>query len=502
MKKEKISRILSEIDGKYVEEAAMADDAALPQGARSVSLHRGGKPSRRFRFGLAAACLAAVLLLGTGAFALRAEAKEYQAAVQFFEENGLSTEGLSRTEVKAVYRDITTKSFTYGKTAEVIRQAVPGWEIAQEEVTPQELSKWWEQKYLTVTDDPGETDPAVKPFLEPGIQFLSDFQGGVDAQGNVIPEKGILSCYRDKRLVWTAEFPNRSVTGWSYFEEGTLVWGKDRSDFAAWMACVDEAGNFRWQRNIDHAFQFESISFALSDDDGSWAVISRGDYKYLCLTRLDRDGKELYFHQTEVGELAIWGAVRLGDGYLVHLGRSREGDYAHLYRMDHDGNITENYAFTADEYEYHIAGMTEFEGQVYLSAYTVPALKTPGFGREEIQKILDILWPMDDHGADITSEELTPLVRENYTAVLLICDPEGGTPQTFWSVKGSVGDSLSVNDAGALEWRVKRIDSSYYSPYTSAYTIGCVCSVFRYTFDESGSLIGRADTGETAQFHR
>lgn len=43
-----------------------------------------------------AACLALVLSLGLGSYAYAAEAKEYNAAVQFFQDYGLSTEGLSR----------------------------------------------------------------------------------------------------------------------------------------------------------------------------------------------------------------------------------------------------------------------------------------------------------------------------------------------------------------------------------------------------------------------
>ncbi len=46
---------------------------------------------------------------------------------------------------------------------------------------------------------------------------------------------------------------------------------------------------------------------------------------------------------------------------------------------------------------------------------------------------------------EISSEELTPLVRDNYTAVLLVCDPEGGAPETFYSVQGSLGGKLRVN---------------------------------------------------------
>ena len=71
--------------------------------------------------------------------------------MRFFDENGLSTEGLSREDVKAVYRDITTQCFTYDKTAEVIRRSVPGVEISQREPTPEELEELWNSRDLTAS---------------------------------------------------------------------------------------------------------------------------------------------------------------------------------------------------------------------------------------------------------------------------------------------------------------------------------------------------------------
>ena len=91
-----------------------------------------------------AACLALAASLAGVAFA--AEAREYGAAVAFFDENGLSTEGLSREDVKAVYRDITTQRFSYDKTAQVIERLVPGLEIDQREPTPEELAELWNSK--------------------------------------------------------------------------------------------------------------------------------------------------------------------------------------------------------------------------------------------------------------------------------------------------------------------------------------------------------------------
>ena len=48
-----------------------------------------------------AVCMALLITAGFGAYAYAAEIKEYNQAVQFFAENGLSTEGLTREEIKA-----------------------------------------------------------------------------------------------------------------------------------------------------------------------------------------------------------------------------------------------------------------------------------------------------------------------------------------------------------------------------------------------------------------
>lgn len=108
MKNKRLLDIFGEIDDRHIAEAA------------PVAKKSRNKPIW-FRWGTIAACMVLVLSVCFGSFAVVAEAKEYKAAVQFFNDYGMSTEGLTRGEIKEVYHDITTKSFTYSKTAEVIR---------------------------------------------------------------------------------------------------------------------------------------------------------------------------------------------------------------------------------------------------------------------------------------------------------------------------------------------------------------------------------------------
>lgn len=444
-----------------------------------------------WKWGALAACLAlAVGLVGAG---FAAEAREYSAAVDFFEQNGLSTEGLSRADVKAVYRDIVTESFTNDKTAQVLERAVPGWEISQREPTPEELAALWDRNVWRST------------MPETGFSYSVNYEEKLDESlGFYVLDKSTVDCYQDGELLWTVEFPGFVVEDGVYTSSGTAVWGRNETwsseqPVYASVARLDESGDLLWQRQLDHGFEREYIAAVVDNGDGTWAVVSRGDYEYLCLSQYDMDGNELSNYVTEVGNYGIWNVVCLGDGYLVQLGNTTDGETARLVKLDRTGNLLDTFTYEGEDCDYYIKDMAEFGGRVYLSAYAVPK-QTNGGGRHEIADILAYLF--DNNIWEISSEELTPLVRDNYTAVLLLCDPEGGAPDTFYSVKGSLGGVLAVNGAGELVWDVESVLNTFFSPATSSFTIGGTCQVFRYTFDGAGDLVSQEDTGETVPYHR
>ena len=115
MNKENASKTISLIDEKYINEATEFAVSAGGSGKKQCLPEQSGRHALRKRWAVAAACLAVVIIAGSTMFAFAAEAAEYRTAVAFFDQYGLSSEGLSRAEIKAVYRDITTKSFKNGK---------------------------------------------------------------------------------------------------------------------------------------------------------------------------------------------------------------------------------------------------------------------------------------------------------------------------------------------------------------------------------------------------
>jgi hypothetical protein len=145
---------MSLIDPAYIEEAEVS-----PKRKRLAPLKK---------ILIAAACLVIVLSVGFGGYTYAAEAIEYNNAIRFFDEYELSTEGLSRAEIKYVYRDIENKSFSYSETVYVITRNISpelleGCVIPTENSTPEEIEAFWNYRNDVAFDTPEETDAPHPP---------------------------------------------------------------------------------------------------------------------------------------------------------------------------------------------------------------------------------------------------------------------------------------------------------------------------------------------------
>lgn len=459
---------------------------------------------------LAVAAIAAgfVLCITIGAGAYAAEQKEYNAAVAFFDNYDLSAEGLSRGEIKAVYRDITTKSFTYSKTMEVIKnsiisETIGGMEIIQGDPTPEEMESLWNYRTNSGNYETANSDNAE------GIHYEYYAEERLDsALGFEVHDRSYMEKYDKEELVWRVSFTEFEIRGYACVSGGVIVYGEtptwsSTQTSYGWISKVDDAGNIVWTSRLDNGFHHEYIAEILENEDGTYAVMSRGDLNYFCLSQYDTDGTVTQFQKTEVGNYGIWNAARLGDGYIVQLGSYMENEHARIVKVDRDGSITESISYAAEDCYYYITDMIEFQGNIYLSAYAVPKdpeAEANAGGREEIAGILAYLF--GNNIWEISSEELTPLVRENYTALLLRCNPGSGTPKEFYSVEGSLGGTLACDEDGNLQWDVESITATYFSPATSSFTIGGTSYIYRYTFGKDGIIMNQEKTGQTAVYRR
>ncbi len=450
-------------------------------------------PGRAGQWMAAAACLMLMLCFGFGIHVYAAERREYKAAVTFFEANDLPTEGLTRGEIKAVYRDITTKQFTYNKTAEVLQNSlqaqIPGYEILQKEPTPEEIeSLWTYQNGYRRFVIPDQADYKTE------LVEVTDPDTGVSHF-----EKSVISRYENGKCIWRTDIQAFEALEYQELSVGLLVWGITPSDVGmdsqAAMARLDPDGKLLWVQILNNGFGDEYIGAIAENPDGSIAVFSRGDLKYLCISQYRADGECLSFRKHLVGNYGIWNAARLGEDYLVQLGNNTLEDKQKLVRITQNGEMTDSFRYTAEDRTYHITDLQEFKGNLYISAYTTPQMPV---GYDELHSVIrdyeDLI--------NMPETELTKLVRENYQAVLLICEPDGGMPQEFYSVPGNLGAQLNVDSDNRLIWQTEDIQGVYYSPATSAFTFGGISEIYEYTFSPDGVLESRTETGEKTNFKR
>lgn len=479
--------------------------ASMPKKAkgrlkRGVMLKTRTK-SRNLALKIAIPAVCAAISLGIGGYAIAEDAREYNSAVEFFEANGLSSEGLNRADLKAVYRDITTNSFTNGKTAEVFRNSIEGTEILQSEPSPDELEFFWNTNVNA---------NAYAYTKETPVKYSVDYVGSKTGDDH---EKVTVKCEKDGAVLWTADFPNFG-TRWEdddlYVEQAQFISGKtavigstvhyrevtagSKSNGVShsFLTMIDNSGNKLWTYSFDHGFDWEYV-YKIVENGDHLICLGVGDNDCLFVTELDKNGNEVNFKKTKIdGIRDVRNAVKLGSGYLAQIWTD---DGERLVKIDADGNVTENYFYESDDCDYSIVDMAEFEGEVYLSAYSFP--KGEGGGYAEYSSLREAIASRNsDQPLDVTEP-----VRDFYTAVLLICDPNGGKPETFWAAKNALGGDLDVSD-GKLIWDVKSIVNAGISPYTGSFFLVGNCKVYRYTFDASGKLTNCEDTGKYVPFAR
>lgn len=446
---------------------------------------------------LAAACL--LLIIGClSGVSVYAEAKEYKEAIVFFQENDLTTEGLTRGEIKSIYRDITTGKFSYDKTAEVIKKSVGGYEISQADPTPEDLKNLWEYRNGNTQFPP----PVNADGASYSIEYIDKFDKNL---GFDVLDKTVITKSLGTNVIWNVELTNILVEDYAKLGDSVIVfgssptWSSKQTTYGR-IALISNDGKLLWDKTTSNGFEDEYIASVVHSDNKIIAF-SRGDLKYLCLSEFDMDGNVKAFSKNEIGNFGIRSAAKLGDGYIVQLYNYQSGDL--LMKMKADGSLDDSFTYTSEDCEYFITGMIEFNGSVYLSAYSVPKLAegegTAG-GRYDIAAVLNPIFEQEK--LDISNEELTKLVRDNFTAVLLVCNTESGIPQEFYTVKGSLGSQISVSEDGKLHWNVESITDTYFSPFTSSFTVGGASYVYRYVFDTTGKLLSQEKTDEIVPFRR
>lgn len=442
-----------------------------------------------------------ILIASFSGYKIIADETEYKEAVNFFIENELSIVGLSKSDIKNVYRDITTKRFSLSKTAEIIEKNISEHKIFQDAPSPEDIENLWNYKN-------SNGHYIIKNNYSSDINYEYRYIEKVDEEtGYVRTEKTNFIKYENGNVQWLVLLDNFLVNDFIVSNDYILIYGTTlsypsiSSQYASRgrLALINKDGEIIWDKTIDNSFKNEQITAALIDNE-EIVTISMASQN-LCFTKYDLQGNITTFTNTKMDGYYEHIIIKLGDDYLVKHTNAKNEEI--LIKINNDGTLSDSFSFSSTNSKYFITNMIEYNNNVFISAYAVPKLNkndNDAGGRADISNILNYIF--ENKKMDISNEELTKIVRENFTAILLVYNTETEEPEEFYSVNASLGSKLYINENNNLIWETENISDTYFSPYTSSFTIGGACYIYKYEFDEFGNIKGIEKTNEVTIFRR
>lgn len=438
-----------------------------------------------------------ISIIGLTTYTIKAEAREYQNAIEFFEVNELTVDGLTRHEIKEIYKDITTNKFVYKKTGEVIvksiKNKVPGYSIEVDNVSSSELTSVWE---LWDKLRKQESNNIA------GVYYKYNSYKVINDDRTSDCTKYILTKYDDGKECWNLDI-YYSIDGYLEKDDYLLVYGNQLNYYSTeyakktYITKISTDGVIIWQQEFENSNRFYKLF--INNDDTITAFINKTyQTSYLKIYNLNLNGTIINNSENHFEDYQIENVVKLKECYLLYLeDRNLNTKFA---KINSNGNLESEINYYDERYRYFFTDMIEFEGQVYLSAYAIPYFEDTYRDRGEIRDILDTIDKLEQKHETITDEYVLSLFENHYKAVLLICDNNGDL-KTFYSVDSAIGSNF-IKENDNLIWNVEYFQSMIYSPATSSFTFGGVTQVYNYMYDKKGQFVGVNRTDELRIFRR
>lgn len=466
---------------------------ADPERIKALAIHKAGvSPRRRTarRIALIAACVTVLAGILVGCYV--AEKVEYDNAVRFFDLNNLDTDGMSRDDIKRVYRDITAESFQYGDSYSILSdERVEGVDISISNSFNNNLS-----------NDQIESMNYGLPLF----QVYGD-----------IPDKAMYfvgdECEKNAggETVWRTKLSHYCDSAYIVGDR-VLVWGEYIYDnlhdyMHTHVALIDDKdGKILWDKTLDSKYHFDESACAALTAEGKIAVLTiatddrfSGE-KVLVFRELDTKGKILTEREQPGDELTfIYRVIPLSDGWLAQVDETTSLDMTadaralrnKFIKLDLNGGIKGEWRFPEEDENdsFEITDIREYDGRIYLSAQANRL-------EPKLSQIADYDHiPMDSESlADGFTDELRDAAREDYSSVLFVYDPAADKPERFYSVGGTMAGRLLTDDSGSLVWQVGRIVKCGWAPWANSFQFYGITRRYDYTFSSDGAELREEKT--------
>lgn len=180
-----------------------------------------------------------IVILCVVVFGAIAVLKQNNPEKKFFKKYNLSAEGLTRNDIKAVYKDITTRKIEYDNTVETIKNRAEGYEISQATPTPDDINnvRDYIKNWYSSESHKSKSDNE-NCYYEYGYSEKKD--------------KDIISKYIDDKKVWSVEFDDLLIEDYVNVGDKILVYGSNNTTTSheidyAWITMIDSDGKIEWQ---------------------------------------------------------------------------------------------------------------------------------------------------------------------------------------------------------------------------------------------------------------
>ena len=469
---------------------------ADPERIKALAMHKAGvSPRRRTarRIALIAACVTVLAGILVGCYV--AEKVEYDNAVRFFDLNNLDTDGMSRDDIKRVYRDITTERFAYNDSYELLSEncgtvTVEGVDIS--------ISNSANNANNLKNGDIAVLNSGYPDSIRHGdipdttLYFVGD-EFEKDIADKVIWRTKLPHCYE-----------NYYIAGGRVLIWGSYIYDETHDYMHTSVALIDDKdGTILWEKTLDSQYHFDEYPRAVLTDDGRIAVLTvatddrfTGE-NYLVFRELDLKGEIVVEHEQRKDDICYTDLLTpLSDGWLAVYDRVFSGGgswtESYLLKLDKNGVIQNQWSFSendSDGFQYEIADIIEHDGKLYISAQARPNASTlyENADYENFPENTDSL-------SDGFSDEWRDRAREEFSSVLYVFDPESDKPEEFYSVGGTLPGSLRTDDDGNLVWRVGRIVKCGWAPWANSFQFYGITRRYDYTFGSDSAELREEKT--------